>query len=214
MLPASFHRGEAADMPVTILRSTGPSRDLALRAMFEARKRVFVDLLKWDVPVLGGRFEVDQFDDKHAAYLVLSDDEGRHLASARLLPTTRPHILDTLFPFLCAGPPPAGADCLEITRFCLDRRLRAAERRDLRDRLVLAIAHYALDHGIRTYCGVAEFGWYQQILAMGWRCRPLGYPRIVDGRTLGALEIEIDGATLALLARHGIGTLEPLASAA
>jgi acyl-homoserine lactone synthase len=74
MLPASFHRGEAADMSVTILRSTGPSRDLALRAMFEARKRVFVDLLKWDVPVLGGRFEVDQFDDEHAAYLVLSDD--------------------------------------------------------------------------------------------------------------------------------------------
>ena len=73
-------------MPVTILRSTGPSRDLALRAMFEARKQVFVDLLKWDVPVLGGRFEVDQFDDEHAAYLVLSDDEGRHLASARLLP--------------------------------------------------------------------------------------------------------------------------------
>ncbi|MGH6783391.1 MAG: acyl-homoserine-lactone synthase [Sphingomicrobium sp.] len=201
-------------MPTTVLRSTGPGQDLALRAMFEARKQVFVDLLKWDVPVLAGRYEVDQFDDEHAVYLVLSDDEGRHLASARLLATTRPHILGTLFAFLCSGPPPAGPDCLEITRFCLDRRLRAAERRGLRDRLVLAIAQYALDHRVRSYCGVAEFGWYQQVLAMGWRCRPLGYPMIVEGRTLGALEIEIDGNTLGLLAEEGIGAFQPLASAA
>lgn len=201
-------------MPITILRSTGPSQDRALRAMFEARKQVFVDLLKWDVPVLAGRFEVDQFDDEHAVYLVLTDDEGGHMASARLLETTRPHILGTLFTFLCSGTPPAGPDCLEITRFCLDRRLRSAERRHVRDRLVVAIARYALDHRIRTYCGVAEFGWFQQILAFGWRCRPLGYPRAVEGRTLGALEIEIDASTLSLLAQNGIGAFQPLASAA
>ena len=201
-------------MPITVLRSTGPAQDQALRAMFEARKQVFVDLLKWDVPVLAGRLEVDQFDDEHAVYLVLTDEEGRHRASARLLATTRPHILDTLFACLCSGPPPAGPDCLEITRFCLDRRLKSAQRRRVRDRLVLAIAQYALDHRIRTYCGVAEFSWFQQILAFGWRCRPLGYPRIVEGRTLGALEIEIDGNTFSLLARNGIGDLPQLASAA
>src|SRR3546814_12577576 len=47
------------------------AEDAVLAAMFEARKRVFVDLLGWDVPVLAGRFEVDQFDDVHARYLVL-----------------------------------------------------------------------------------------------------------------------------------------------
>ncbi|HWU72384.1 MAG TPA: acyl-homoserine-lactone synthase, partial [Sphingomonas sp.] len=35
-----------------------------LRRMFEARKEVFVDLLGWDVPVLDGRYEIDQFDDE------------------------------------------------------------------------------------------------------------------------------------------------------
>jgi len=201
-------------MPITILRSTGPSRDMALRAMFEARKQVFVDLLKWDVPVLAGRYEVDQFDDEHAVYLVLTDDGGRHLGSARLLATTRPHILGTLFASLCSATPPAASDCLEITRFCLDRRLRSAERRQVRDQLVVALVHYALDHRVRTYCGVAEFGWFQQILAFGWRCRPLGYPRVIDGRTLGALEIEIDPDTLGLLAQNGIGAVQPLARAA
>jgi len=50
----------------------GPIPDGVLRAMFAARKAVFVDLLKWDVPVLGGAYEIDQFDDEHAAYLVLA----------------------------------------------------------------------------------------------------------------------------------------------
>lgn len=36
---------------------TGPAPDAVLRAMFAARKAVFVDLLKWDVPVLAGRYE-------------------------------------------------------------------------------------------------------------------------------------------------------------
>jgi N-acyl-L-homoserine lactone synthetase len=96
-----------------------------MRAMFAARKSVFVDLLKWDVPVLDGQYEIDQFDNVHARYLVLTDPDGNHLASARLLPTTREGILSGLFRKLCDGPVPSAPDILEITRFCLDRRLRA-----------------------------------------------------------------------------------------
>ena len=61
--------------------------DRLLRTMFEARKRVFVDLLKWDVPVLEGAYEIDQFDTREATYVILADEEGSHRASARLLRT-------------------------------------------------------------------------------------------------------------------------------
>src|SRR5690554_3010471 len=71
--------------------------DPALRSMFEARKKVFVDLLKWDLPVLDGRFEVDQFDTPEAVYLVLTDESANHRASARLLRTDRSHILALLW---------------------------------------------------------------------------------------------------------------------
>jgi len=74
--------------------------DPALRAMFEARKRVFVDLLGWDVPVLDGTFEIDQFDTPSAAYLVLTGENCEHRASARLLRSDGPHILRDLFPQL------------------------------------------------------------------------------------------------------------------
>jgi acyl-homoserine lactone synthase len=182
----------------------------ALKAMFEARKEVFVDLLKWDVPVLAGRYEIDQFDDEHAWYVIVADGRARHLASARLLETTRPHILGSLFPKLCAHGAPAGPDVLEITRFCLDRRQNAASRRNARNCLVSALVAFALDRGIGRYTGVAEIGWLQQILAFGWDCRPLGIPQRIGGRALAALEISITAETPQLLATTGIWTPEPL----
>lgn len=92
-------------VPVTVSASSRPFSEPPLQAMFAARKRVFVDLLHWDVPVLEGCYEVDQFDDRHAEYLIVGGGDERHLASTRLLETTRPHILDSLFPQL---PSPAG----------------------------------------------------------------------------------------------------------
>ena len=181
---------------------------VALRAMFEARKRVFVDLLKWDLPVLDGRFEIDQFDDSHALYIILTDRESRHLASARLLPTTRPGILDTLFPDLCDTPPPAGKHVYEITRFCLSPDMRASERRRIRKQLVTALALFALENGIETYTGVAEMGWLEQVLAFGWDCRLLGAPCLDGPTTLGALRIDIDAETIPGLKRAGT-YLEP-----
>ena len=181
-----------------------PAGSWTLRAMFEDRKSVFVDLLKWDVPVLCGRFELDQFDDEHATYLIIADEDGDHLASARLLPTTRPHILSSLFPDLCAAPPPAGPHVFEITRFCLSRRQGAASRRLARNQLVSALAWHALEQGIRTYTGVAEIAWLQQILAFGWDCRPLGAPLRHASGVLGALAIEIGPDTPERLAANGI----------
>ena len=171
----------------------------SLRAMFKARKEVFVDLLKWDLPVLEGEYEIDSFDNRDAEYLIVAGHDGRHLGSARLLRTTSQHILGNLFPFLCASAVPTGSGIFEITRFCLDRNQHAPQRRSSRNRLVSALVNYALDRGIHTYTGVAEMQWLQQILAFGWRCRPLGVPQQLDCGMIGALAIEIDANTPALL---------------
>ncbi|MGV1681671.1 acyl-homoserine-lactone synthase [Sphingopyxis sp. NJF-3] len=82
--------------------------DAALRAMYAARKKVFIDLLKWDVPALAGQYELDQYDNEQARYLILLDSEGHHRASARLLPTESPHLLGELYPWLCVNTPPHG----------------------------------------------------------------------------------------------------------
>ena len=186
---------------------TGAARAMEnrlFRSMFEERKRVFVDLLRWDVPVVAGRYEIDQFDNDRAVYIVIADAEGEHLASARLLPTTGDHILGTIFSELCEQAPPQGGAILEITRFCLARRLRARERLEVRNRLVSALVEYALCNHIGSYTGVAEWSWFQQILSFGWVCRPLGTPGSTSGRCLGALQIDIDGRTREQLQASGI----------
>lgn len=189
------------------------SERVALRAMFEARKQVFIDLLGWDLPALAGRYEVDQFDNARATYLILTDAERRHLASARLLPSDEPGILTSLFPDLCSEPPPSGPHVLEITRFCLSRDLRAAARRSARNMLVTAIAQFGLANGVSSYTGVAELGWLQQILTFGWNCGTLGPPRALGGKVLGALRIDLAPDTLDRLAAAGV-FCEPRVAAA
>lgn len=179
--------------------------DAALRAMFAARKQVFIDQLKWDLPVLADQYELDQFDTPDARYLILLDPHDlRHRASARLLPTTVPHLLGDLYSRLCTTAPPAGPTVWEISRFCLDPEQTPAERRDARNQLVTALADYALQHGITDYVGVAEQGWFDKIRNFGWDCRALGETHKEGNCDLIALHIRIDVRTLAGLERAGI----------
>lgn len=175
----------------------------AFRAMFAARKRVFIDLLRWDLPVLVDEYEIDQFDNTDAHYLILLDENGEHRASTRLLRTDRPHILSDLFPMLCPAPIPAGPTTREITRFCLDPRLSTSDRRRARNELVTALVGYALNHGITDYTGVAGLAWFRQIKNFGWSCEALGPTMTDNGQPLVALHIRIDETTIEGLKRGG-----------
>lgn len=178
--------------------------DAAMRAMFRARKEVFVDLLKWDLPVLAGEYELDQFDNEDANYLILVDQDGTHRASTRLLRTDGPHLLGDLYTGLCRGPVPTGDRTREITRFCLDRHQSAGERRSARNQLVTTLVNYALAAGIEDYTGVAEIDWFEQVCRFGWACEALGPAARIDGHWLVGLHIFIDEETPALLRQGGV----------
>jgi N-acyl-L-homoserine lactone synthetase len=193
-------------MPSITLSSAARSSDAAVRNMFEARKRVFVDLLKWDVPVLNDRYEIDQFDTPHANYVILTGDDVSHRASARLLRTDRAHILGELFPALCESAVPTGINTREITRFCIEPTLSRADRRIARNQLVTALVQHALAEGVTDYTAVANLAWYRQIADFGWKCQALGPPRYIDGECLLALHIQIDADTPDDLKETGIFT--------
>src|SRR3546814_7442447 len=115
-----------------------------LRSMFADRKRLFVDLFAWEVPVVEDRYEIDQFDTADAVYIVIPQSDSEHAASLRLLPTDRPHMLDTLFPHLCPVGVPVGETIWESMRLCLPPRHGAARRRELRTMLLSAMVALAL----------------------------------------------------------------------
>lgn len=182
----------------------GAAKDALLAQMYQERKRVFIDLLRWDLPALDGRYEIDQFDTPDTIYLIIAGTDGTHLGSLRLLPTTRPHVLGSMFPFLCEEGPPESADIWEISRLCLSRGIRAAERREVRDKLATAAALFALEKGIKAYCCVADMPWLSQLLSFGWRCEPLGLPQQLPCGMLGALKIHITHETPALMREAGV----------
>lgn len=180
--------------------------DPAHVGMFEDRKRLFVDLMRWDVPVTPEGHEIDQFDGESAVYILDTDADGRHLGSLRLLPTMGPHILGDLFPRLALGGVPTGADTLEITRLCLPTRLGAARRLHVRNRLISAMVDLCLMTGIRELTGVVRPGFRDQVLAMGWDAEALGPIMEIDGMPLGAFCIDLDGDTPYRLGLNGIYT--------
>jgi acyl-homoserine lactone synthase len=186
--------------------------DRRMATMFEDRKRQFVDLMGWDVPVVAGRYEIDRFDGGAATYLVAVNEQGAHDGSMRLLPTESAHILGDLFPQLCDRDVPRGPDIIEITRLCLPCRLGAARRRAVRDRLISAMVDHALGSGITSFTGVVSWRFLRQIMVMGWPCRPLGEPTRLAGTELGAFRIEIDDSTPARLAATGIYTSGTIAA--
>jgi N-acyl-L-homoserine lactone synthetase len=165
------------------------------RSMHRERKRVFHDIMRWDVPIVDRDYEVDQFDTKEAVYFLRRDDSGNLLGSLRLLSTERSHMLTDVFAYLCDVEIPTGPNVWEITRACVTPTIKAIERLRVRNQLTSALVDYALVNGIDTYTCVCSAGWLAQMLALGWVVEPLGLPRPVDGVLTAALKIQIDKTT-------------------
>lgn len=191
---------------VLVLDAATPLKQSLVRQdMHRVRKAVFVDRLGWRLPVLEGAFEIDQFDTDGAVYLIALDRvSGDHLASVRLLPSTRPHILGELYPSLCADDPPVGDDVWEISRLCATPGLSREREMRARHKISTALIEYGLLAGIARYACVLNVRWLPTLLAPGWPCEPLGPPQDIDGELLGAFAISISPAVLqAFLGRWG-----------
>lgn len=189
-----------------------------LNEMHRHRKQIFVDFLKWDVPVVDGQYEIDQFDTEDAVYLlVLDPDTNAHLGSVRLLPSERPHLLGEVFPFLCEEGVPTGDDIWEITRLCTAPG--APLPKVILGQIAAALMEFGLRFGVCQYTCVAHLTWLNQMLAVGWTCEPLGLPKMYNDEQIGAMIIHANVEGLELF-RERLGVyaqpleLSPLRRAA
>lgn len=172
--------------------------------MFEDRRRLFVDLFGWDIPVIDGRFEIDQFDTADTVYVVAADERGHHAASLRLMPSTRPHMLAAIFPHLCPGGVPIGPTIWESTRLCLPKRHGAALRKVYRNQLISAMVDFALERGIDRLTGVLPDPFRREVLAMGWVAEALGPPVRIEGGPIGAFAAHVGPDTPGRLRWTGV----------
>jgi N-acyl-L-homoserine lactone synthetase len=182
---------------VQIVEATSRSRYSArLDGMYRDRKRVFIDWLKWNIASEDGLREIDQFDMDGAIYLIETGEADKHLASIRLLPSVRPHLLTEVFSSLCDGPIPRGSHVWELTRFCVSPDVSKPDAVRLMNLMWTSVVEFAVARDIRQYTCVTHMAFLSQILTAGWDTRPLGLPQVFDGGMIGAVLFNINPDTL------------------
>ena len=166
-----------------------------LDQMHRDRKLVFVDWLKWDVPVVDGR-EVDQYDTVDAIYLIDADPEtGAHIASLRLLPCSVPTLMAEHFADMVESPVANDDSVWEMTRLCAnpaieDKLVQWTGRKNV----TIAAVEFALMRDIRQLIFVTHTSWVPTLLSVGWDIELLGLPRKDGDDTIAAMRINITDA--------------------
>ncbi len=177
----------------------GNSSDLPghmVTALARYRFEVFVKKLGWPLSC-NDNMEIDQFDQAETVYVIARNDAHQIIGAARLLPTTRPYLLGTIFPHLLAGMPPPNTDEIwELSRFAavdLSRpctthlgHLSSPTAVDL----LRAAMQCAATRGAKRLITVSPLGIERLLRKMGFQTRRAGQPILVDGHLIFACWID------------------------
>lgn len=170
-----------------------------LEQAWRLRHRVFVEEKGWtDLSRPDGR-EIDQFDHDEAVHLCVMRG-SRVVAYARLLPTTRGHLLSDVLPELCRfRDVPRGADTMEWTRHCVDPDHRGSTfaMGEAERELVLGIVEWVWANGIDHLTAEGHPVWVSRLLRLGFGVEPLCLPTPIAGEMAMGLFITVGETTVA-----------------
>ncbi|WP_415918841.1 acyl-homoserine-lactone synthase [Tateyamaria sp. SN6-1] len=100
------------------------SKPVLAHSMFFDRGVQFKTRLGWNVNVNASGEERDQYDLLNPLYVIVTDDNGRHEASMRVLPTTGETMLNDYFMDIVDGVSIKSPAIWECTRFCISSGAR------------------------------------------------------------------------------------------
>jgi acyl-homoserine lactone synthase len=178
------------------------------------RHDIFVGQKKWRPVSLDGR-EVDEFDTDAATY-ILGVEDGDVVTSARLIPTSEPHLVSRVFPQMCERTGvPNRPDWAEWTRTYVVPHKRSASRRGTLTELCCAVMEFSVEEGLSAIGGIQETYFMPHHRALKWRATPLGLAQEIDGEWCIVAYIDVNDEALksvrsilgidqSLLVRQGI----------
>jgi acyl-homoserine lactone synthase len=178
---------------------------------YKFRHRFFVDGLKWEaLRRLDGR-EVDQFDVPGIVHVV-GVDQGEVFSYSRLLPTTRPHLLNTVYPQMLEGnAEPVGDTIWEWTRCAVDPKRR--EGRKAADPattgMTLGVIETCVMLGIEALHVQTHPMLLTRLMELGFKCKPLALPSQLEGQDVVPFLAHVSEVTLQT-ARALLGVSEPV----
>jgi len=173
--------------------------------MFQDRRAQFRDDFGWDLDVDALGREIDRYDLMNPLYVILRDDDGRHLGSGRLLPTTGRTMIADHFTDLTDGVAIESPLIWEVTRVFIARRARDSVRHAAA--LMWAGCAIGLKAGVEFYVGVTAARMVRVFTACGWRLEIVGRRDAGDAGEIAACLWEISSENRdRLAAKAGIAT--------
>lgn len=146
---------------------------------FQSRYEIFVLEKGW-FPENKERQEKDSFDSDDATYLIGIED-GRVVVGSRFMPTSKPNLLNEVFPHMCAERLIEDPRVADWTRGFVVPEHRGARGLLLLTQYCTAIMEWALAEGIKEMGGILEVSWLPFWRRLGWEFRAVGETRLIDG---------------------------------
>lgn len=140
--------------------------------MFQDRRQQFHDDYGWDLDVDNLGREIDEYDLMNPLYVILRDNNGRHLGSGRLMPTTGPTMIADHFSDLTDGVEIESPLIWEVTRVFVARRGQDSIRNAAA--LMWAGCQIGMRAGVQFYVGVTAATMARVFTACGWKSEIIG----------------------------------------
>ena len=166
------------------------------------RRRVFVEQLGWLLSRRRTKASSATSSIATIPYVFARNAGGDMCGCARLLPTTRPYLLKSLFADLIAEdmPLPQSAAVWELSRFAATDDEGGPGNAEWAVRPMLAaVVECAAQLGARQLIGVTFASMERLFRRIGIHAHRAGPPKQVDGRLVVACWIDIDPQTFAAL---------------
>ena len=177
------------------------------------RHRFFVEGLKWVALRRSDKRDVDQFDLPGIVHIV-GVDQGEVFSYSRLLPTTRPHLLSSIYPQMLEGnEEPVGDTIWEWTRCAVDPKYR--EGRKAADPattgMTLAVIEACLTLGVEALHVQTHPMLLTRLMELGFKCKPLALPSQLEGQDVVPFLAHVSELTLQT-SRAVLGVASPVLS--
>lgn len=166
-------------------------------AVFALRHKVFVEEMGWSELASDDERERDKFDDEFAVHHVAMRD-GVVLGYQRTIPTTRPHLLTEVLPYLCESEPPTGPNHWEVSRYCVVPASREGRRAvgSVGSELIAGAVEWAIANDVSSLVYEFEANWLLRAAQLQFFVRPLGLLHRIGTQQIIAAELTITPKTL------------------
>ncbi|MCR8827653.1 acyl-homoserine-lactone synthase [Pseudosulfitobacter koreensis] len=170
-----------------------------------ARKRVFIDQKRWDLPQTDG-MEFDQYDTPQSSAVVVHEF-GRVLAGVRLLPTTahcgcytymlkdaQRGLLPDIPQKVLYETAPVAPHVIEATRLFITPDVTAERRMIVQMQLMQAMASSASAQGAKFVIGIVPAIFQRWMTRLGFSAVPMGPKLNIDGDNTQAAIMNVSSA--------------------